>query len=295
MLEQTYQDFEIVISDDTSPDDTIPLLLKYLSEYQGAIPIRLYRSAQNKGLLLNRLTAMNYARGTLFVNADGDDFSMPQRLEKIVNAWNSFPQKPSILATNALMWCEQTNLIGPPENNNVTEGFYPPGDPVCGKTMMFGAGFVVTRDLFETFKEIIPEVNIICEDVIFARRAALRHGLIFRSEPIFYYSVSTTSASGGGVEGRKWIEERKNQYNLLLRDITHITPNHKVPVKWRYQIQHERKKWIIDAMGRDCPLWEWPLYWVAMCFLSPRWTIAMLKKRIKLIILGSVDATWSKN
>ncbi|MEG1788632.1 MAG: glycosyltransferase family 2 protein [Kiritimatiellia bacterium] len=212
MLEQTYKDFEIVISDNMSPDDTIPLLLKYLSEYRGAIPIRLYRSAQNKGLLLNRLTAMNYARGTLFVNADGDDFSMPQRLEKIVNAWNSFPQKPSILATNALTWCEQTNLVGVPARSNaIAEVFYPPGDPVCGKTMIFGAGFVVTRDLFETFKEIIPEVNIKLDEVIFARRAALRHGLIFRSEPIFYYSVSTTSTSGGGVEGRKWIEERKNQ------------------------------------------------------------------------------------
>ncbi|WP_170265738.1 glycosyltransferase family 2 protein [Thiohalocapsa marina] len=198
LLAQTYKDFEIVISDDASPDSTVAAALDYLKVYAGSIRIRLYRSRYNQGIVGNRLTAMSYAEGELFVQTDGDDFSMPQRLEKIAEFWRNLPDKPSILATNALRWYESSGKAGEPVLADVNVGLFPPGDPVYGKTVVFSAGYVVSRTLYEAFREVVPQSRLIADDPVFARRAALLDGLIFMPEPVFYYGTSTASASGGG-------------------------------------------------------------------------------------------------
>ncbi len=294
LLEQTYKDFEIVISDDASPDGTVAAALDILRTYAGAMRIRLYRSSENRGIVGNRLTAMNYAEGDLLVQTDGDDFSMPQRLEKIATFWQSLNEKPSILATNALRWYEASGTAGAPVHDIGGIGIYPPGDPVYGQTLVFSAGYAVSRRLFEAFKDVVPQVKLIADDPVFARRAALLDGLIYMPEPIFYYGTSTESASGGGVSGRDWIQDRIHRWDLLLRDIAHIMENGLVPPVWQRQISQERRKMVLDFKAIDCHISLWGRYWIKMWVLSPREAVAMLKKRVKLIMLGSVNATWRR-
>lgn len=294
LLAQTFDNFEIIISDDGSTDKSVEILLTFLKSYSGKIRIRLYQATENKGILFNRLRGMFLGEGELFVLTDGDDFSMPDRLKKITDCWQSLSPSPSILATNAYHWYEDRQKAN--GACVLAESvFYPPDDPVYGRNLAFSAGFVISRKLFEAFRGSMPQTRIIADDPVFARRALLCDGMYFLQTPLFYYGTSRSSASGKGVSGKDWILDRIHRWDLLLQDIAHIRPDHAVPEAIRKQIMHERGKMEIDAKGIDCGLWIWWYYWLRMILLSPRESVAMLKKRIKLILLGSVNASIKKS
>jgi glycosyltransferase involved in cell wall biosynthesis len=83
IIKQTYDDFEWLVVDDGSNDNTKELFKKW--ENEGVIDIK-YVKTQNEGKprAINR--ALQIARGKFFVMIDSDDYFTPDALEKI-NLW----------------------------------------------------------------------------------------------------------------------------------------------------------------------------------------------------------------
>ena len=83
---QTYKDFEWLIVDDGSVDDTESLVSNWLND-NNEFPIRYYKK-ENGG----KCRAINYgvelARGRLFFNVDSDDYLTDDALEKVAK-WES--------------------------------------------------------------------------------------------------------------------------------------------------------------------------------------------------------------
>jgi len=81
VLRQTYEDIEIIISDDASPRTEVAALL---DRYEGVSGIRIYRNSKNIGRVANYHTSLyERANGEWVVNLDGDDFFHdPAFLEK---------------------------------------------------------------------------------------------------------------------------------------------------------------------------------------------------------------------
>ena len=80
ILRQTFADFEFLIVDDASTDDTWERLQKYTDPR-----IRLFRNETNKGLAQNLNELLASARGEFIARMDGDDVSMLDRLERQVS------------------------------------------------------------------------------------------------------------------------------------------------------------------------------------------------------------------
>jgi len=78
---QTLRNWELVICDDCSSDDTISLL-KSISDPR----VRWIRNSTNLGPGLSRNRAMEYAKGDWFVFLDADDVWLSDRLEILLNA-----------------------------------------------------------------------------------------------------------------------------------------------------------------------------------------------------------------
>ena len=81
ILNQTFTDFEFVIVDDGSTDDT-PRVLKNYAERDNRI--RIITNPGNKGISYSRQRGAEAARGTYIAIMDSDDWSIPDRLEKSV-------------------------------------------------------------------------------------------------------------------------------------------------------------------------------------------------------------------
>ena len=85
--EQTYRDFEVLVVDDGSIDNTLEIVKKYLK-----LSIRYIRK-QNGG----KYTALNIgikeARGYMFVILDSDDWLIDYALEHMHRLWNEIAEK----------------------------------------------------------------------------------------------------------------------------------------------------------------------------------------------------------
>tara|TARA_B100001029_G_C15063141_1_gene460469 strand:- start:3061 stop:3753 length:693 start_codon:yes stop_codon:yes gene_type:complete len=82
ILDQSYKEFEFLILDDASTDETFNICNEFKKEDKR---IKLYRNDKNLGLTksLNKLIA--YSNGEIIARQDSDDVSKKERLQKQIN------------------------------------------------------------------------------------------------------------------------------------------------------------------------------------------------------------------
>lgn len=89
LLRQTYNNFERIIVNDGSTDNT-DAVIKQIIE-RADIPIKYIMFEQNSGKHVAQNRAVDAARGEFFVPLDSDDYVIPETLEFFRKAWNSIP------------------------------------------------------------------------------------------------------------------------------------------------------------------------------------------------------------
>lgn len=80
ILNQTYQDFEIILIDDGSRDKSGQICENYASQHLGHIKVR---HQENQGLVKTRVTGLNIASGEICLFVDSDDALRLDALEVI--------------------------------------------------------------------------------------------------------------------------------------------------------------------------------------------------------------------
>jgi glycosyltransferase involved in cell wall biosynthesis len=88
LLGQSYTDFELIISDNASTDDTGEICRQYAKEDSR---IRYFRQSRNIGLAPNHNFVVHESKGKLFKWAAGDDLYAISLLERCVAALDEYP------------------------------------------------------------------------------------------------------------------------------------------------------------------------------------------------------------
>jgi glycosyltransferase involved in cell wall biosynthesis len=81
ILKQTYRDFECIVIDDGSTDDTLAILRAYAGRDDRLRVI----SRENRGLIASLNEGIALARGEFIARMDADDIALPRRLERQVD------------------------------------------------------------------------------------------------------------------------------------------------------------------------------------------------------------------
>jgi glycosyltransferase involved in cell wall biosynthesis len=89
ILGQTFEDFELIISDNASNDDTGDICRRYVKQDSR---VRYFRRPKNVGLAPNHNFCVERAEGALFKWAAGDDLYAQDLLEKCVAALDENPR-----------------------------------------------------------------------------------------------------------------------------------------------------------------------------------------------------------
>lgn len=79
LYSQTYQDFEIILCDDGSVDDTYSLAFENTKKRDNIV---LLKNDKNLGLNATLNKCLSVAKGKYIARMDGDDVSLPERFEK---------------------------------------------------------------------------------------------------------------------------------------------------------------------------------------------------------------------
>lgn len=81
ILAQTYTDWELIIVDDCSNDNTDEIVKPFLSDSR----IRYLKNEKNSGAAISRNYALREAKGKWIAFQDSDDIWVPEKLEKQIN------------------------------------------------------------------------------------------------------------------------------------------------------------------------------------------------------------------
>jgi len=87
ILNQTFKDFELIIIDDGSTDDS----LKIISEIKDS-RIRIIQNKKNLGLIATLNNGLIESKGEFIARMDADDISLPNRFETQINYLNKHPE-----------------------------------------------------------------------------------------------------------------------------------------------------------------------------------------------------------
>lgn len=90
ILMQTFEDWELIMCDDGSTDDTYQIAKQYQECVSSKIV--LLQNNQNMGLNYTLNCCLAVASGQYIARMDGDDISLPTRLEKEVDFLDSHPE-----------------------------------------------------------------------------------------------------------------------------------------------------------------------------------------------------------
>ena len=109
LLGQTINDFEWLIIDDGSTDDTEIIVARWIATNKIYIK---YVKQENKGMLGAHNTAHAILSTELAVCIDSDDFLPPDGIEKILNVWNEYRDDNSIAGLVGLDCYKSGQIIG---------------------------------------------------------------------------------------------------------------------------------------------------------------------------------------
>ena len=82
LIQQTYKDWELIVCDDCSIDNTYAILEEFRREYPDRII--LLKNKENSRLAFSLNECLKYVTGHFVARMDGDDVSAPERFEKQV-------------------------------------------------------------------------------------------------------------------------------------------------------------------------------------------------------------------
>lgn len=130
ILEQTFEDIELIAVDDASTDGS----LKILEDYSGKDSrIKIIKNKENMGLTRSLVKAAGIAEGEYIVRQDSDDISLPQRLGKQLGFMKQNPSYGAI-GTSAHIIDKNGDII---KNANVPNTWF-----MTKQILRFGNCFV---------------------------------------------------------------------------------------------------------------------------------------------------------
>jgi glycosyltransferase involved in cell wall biosynthesis len=140
VLDQTFTDFEFLIIDDGSTDDTRKKILRFNDERIKIFP------REREGLVSQLNFGLKQARGEFIARTDGDDIMVPHRLRIQLQFLKSH-HEVGVVGSSFIMIDEKENQIGIeryPETDEEIRNAFPVYNPIPHPSVMYRRSLVMS-------------------------------------------------------------------------------------------------------------------------------------------------------
>lgn len=185
ILNQTYDNIEIIVSDDCSKDTTWNIIEAEVDVYRrnGGVhdSIILNRNESNLGVAKHFELILTKCHGEFIVCQAGDDVALPQRIDVMVEAWKRNP-KATVISHEAICIDEEGKIVGG-------------GTMRTSALMPLGAMMAYSRRVHDEFGPISESGS--WEDDVYARRAQMIGDEVRIEKVLMKYRVGCNGISSG--------------------------------------------------------------------------------------------------
>ena len=190
-LAQDYGHLEIIVSDDCSTDGTWDVIQSIADRYRGPHAVRVVRNESNMGIGPHVSNVGMLARGELIVVAAGDDFSVPERVSRLVEAWLLHGRPDGALHSAALVRGPGGDRVSKsagamPEKASLdyfVENHF--------AALFVGASAAYTKSVFSRF----PPLQAPFEDIALTFRSLLIGEVVYVDAVLVHYNFTDSSVS----------------------------------------------------------------------------------------------------
>jgi len=172
VLSQEFSDYELIVVDDGSTDDTPEIL-----EVYGREVIVLHQS--NRGVSAARNRGIAASRGQLVAFLDSDDLWLPRKLTRQVDFFKANPA--TLICQTQETWVRNGLRVNPGNRHHKFSGMiFEPSLALC---LVSPSAVMIRKTLFDrvgTFDESLPA----CEDYDLWLRVSCRYPVFLLDEPL---------------------------------------------------------------------------------------------------------------
>jgi glycosyltransferase involved in cell wall biosynthesis len=199
--EQTFQDFELIVLDDASTDNSVSIL----EDYAQRIPMRLVVNQENSGSpFLQWQKGVSLARGKYIWIAESDDEAKPGFLGALVTKLEANPSVGLAFSQSLIVdgsgkdrgtWVQNTDWI---DRDHWRHDYVGSGREECGKYLLWAntipnaSAVVLRRDVFERQIRRLPRMRL-CGDWLAWARVLAVSDIAFVAEPLNYHREHGTT------------------------------------------------------------------------------------------------------
>lgn len=152
LLAQTYQDFEVIMCDDGSTDNTAEVAAGYVSRFPHKF--RLIHNERNMGLNRTLNNCLERVRGAYIARMDGDDISLPDRFAKEVDFLDCNPEY-AIVSGPMVYFDERGEFRRGRGNGEVSARDFLAGSPFCHAPCMVRREAYMTVNGYTVAKKLL--------------------------------------------------------------------------------------------------------------------------------------------
>lgn len=183
VLNQTYLNFEIIVVDDCSTDDSKSIVEKLASD-----KIQIVSHRSNRGLSASRNTGIRHSQHDFVVFLDADDILKTNYLDKIISLITSFPAADLFATNYEHIYSQNFNVskkIETPNYNSdrIIDNFFATN---LQQGIYCQSSLCVRKSAFSKIGIYDETINY-AEDIDFNIRANLNSKLAYSSEKLVYY------------------------------------------------------------------------------------------------------------
>ncbi len=187
ILNQTFGDFEFIIIDDGSTDESLDIIHSFREKDDR---IKVFRNEENKGIFFSRNLGLDESTGKYIAVMDSDDISIPTRFEKQVELLENNPEI-DVLGTQKISFDERLGEYEP-SNYYLSPGLVNWGlifgYSLCHSSLMF------RREIFDEAKYRY-QIKPVAQDFDLLVRLSNEHKIANLSEVLLNIRVHENNIS----------------------------------------------------------------------------------------------------
>lgn len=214
VLHQAYQDFEVIVVDDASFDNTEEVVKEI-----GDSRIHYLRHEQNRGAPRARNSGVEVARGKYFAFLDSDDLWYPTFLERQLAVLNNFPPVVGMICCGMLREQGESRVCIIPSARHLTFD----GNLMQARGGLCSSSFLVRRAAFQAIGGFDDDFSSF-QDFDFLLRMSANYLVEVNDEILLEYRLGNDSISLNMDKKAKGLERIINIYQ---RDILRLGVMHR--------------------------------------------------------------------